>query len=214
MNSSPPTTSAGRAIEAGRRRTRELYYVPGTTSQLDEWYLDEVQDPHIAQRVKDLYEDREQTKRQRNSLFVAKMRLAKPKPHDSSTLIETYHDMEVTYTRALELYHARVKLMQQESITRLSIWSAWVQERQKPYYRQNEDLLAACESTISYMEDDYIKRKAEFVVEVYAVLEKHDAAQAKVVLDDLGTMYTWLKEDFIRRLECCVVAYDGLKQVR
>lgn len=212
-NLQPPPTPQEKAIEAARRRTRELYHITAPTDQLDNWYIDPVQDPHIAPRVQDLYDDRDQTNRQQGALFVANLKLAKS-DYNIDTHNEAHHDREITYTRALKLYDTRLEYIQEECIKRLSIWSDWFQERRKPYYRRNDELIAACESTISYMEDDYTKRKVDFVIEVYAALERHDPVQAKAVLDDLGNMCPWLKEEFITRLEHYVVGYDKLKQVR
>jgi hypothetical protein len=213
----PPPIWAEKEIEAARRRTWELYHLPLPTGQLDNWYLDEILDPYIAPRVKDLYDDREQTTRQQGAFFGALMSAKKPTTwdHNISTHIEPEpSDLEVMYTRLLALYDARQMHIQHSAVSRLSLWSDWWQEHHKPYYLKNVAFIAACEATIAFMEDDYIKRKVDFVTEVYAVLEKHDLGRAKRVLDDLGEMWPWLSEDFCRRLEGFVVAYDGLKRVR
>jgi hypothetical protein len=213
----PPPTWAVKEIEAARRRTWELYHLPSPTNQLEYWYLDVILDPYIAPRVKDLYDDREQTTRQQGAFFGALMTAKKPTIRDHNIPMPVDpepSDLEVMYTRILALYDARQLHIQQSAVQRLGLWSDWWQEHRKPYYPKNVAFIAACEATITFMEDDYIKRKVDFVTEVYAVLEKSDKERAKRVLDDLGEMWPWLREDFCRRLEGFVVAYDGLKKVR
>ena len=212
-NPPPSPTLREKAIEVARRQTRELYHIPAAKNQLDNWHITQVQSSYIAPRVQDVYDDREQMKRQQSALVVANNNLTKS-DHTIDTLSEAHHDREIAYTRAMMLYETRLEYIHEEGIKRLSIWSDWFQEHRKPYYRRSDELIAACESTISYMEEDYTKRKVDFVTEVYAVLEKHDPVQAKVVLDDLGTMCPWLKEEFITRLENYVVGYDKVKKVR
>jgi hypothetical protein len=122
-------------------------------------------------------------------------------------------DKEILYTRILSLYTERQKYIQEEGVRRLSLWSDWWQEHAKPYYQKNTTFIAACEATITFLEDDYIKRKVDFVTEVYAVLEGKDEERAKRVLGDLAEIFPWLEGEFCRRLEEYVVVYEGLKKV-
>jgi hypothetical protein len=90
----------------------------------------------------------------------------------------------------------------------------WYAEKMKPEPLRDESVVAACQSTISFLEDDYLKRKVDFATEVYAVLDKAgDTKRAKKVVDDLVELFPWLKKDFCGRLMNSVVAYDGLKNV-
>ncbi|CAO2657954.1 Nn.00g072140.m01.CDS01 [Neocucurbitaria sp. VM-36] len=208
----PPPTPGEKDIEAARRRAWNLYHSPTLKDVLKNWYIDTIMDPQIATRVKDLYEDREQTDRQQGSLFVAKMKLPVPTSNDSTALREKRHDMKSVYVRVLKLYDARLKWIHDSGVTRLSIWSDWFQEHHKPTIHLNDHLLAAFESTLSFLEDDYLRRKLDFVTEVYAVLEKHDLVRARTVLADLDNMYPSLETDFILRVKNFVVGYDGLKK--
>lgn len=139
-------------------------------------------------------------------------------PHyDDNDVWIDYHrptDKECVYGRILELYSARQNYIQEESVRRLSVWLDWYAERMKPKPLRDESVVAACQSTISFLEDDYLKRKVDFATEVYAVLDKAgDTKRAKKVVDDLVELFPWLKKDFCGRLMNSVVAYDGLKNV-
>ncbi|KAF1943561.1 hypothetical protein EJ02DRAFT_433126 [Clathrospora elynae] len=199
-----PPTRGEKDIECARRQARELYHIPSPTNQLDEWHHEEIQDPYIANRVKELYDDREQTNRQQVAFFAAKWHVyTPPYRYDDDNKLITFEpsDMQILYDRILSLYEARQRAIQDAGVLRLTTWSDWWQERQKPYSLRSDAFIAACESTLEFLEDDYIKRKVDFVTEVYAVLEKRDPPRAKVVLGDLAVLFPWLKSDFIARLE-------------
>jgi hypothetical protein len=81
--------------------------------------------------------------------------------------------------RVQDLYAARQKVIHEEGVRRLSIWSDWWTARQYPSRRSRKFeyhlFVTACESTLEFMEDDYVKRKVDFVTEVYGVLVVWDA---------------------------------------
>ncbi len=215
---SRPPTQAEKDIEVARRRTRALYHAPppGPHPELESWYLDYVTDPIIGPRVKDLYRDREQTNRQQALFLEKKWQNMQPFVYDDNVM---WTDREPTakeylYDRVLSLYDARQTLMQREAVKRLSMWTLWYAEKIKAEPARNEAFVRACESTLAFLEDDYLKRKVDFVTEIYALLDQAgDKQRAMMVVDDLAALFPWLKQDFCARLVRCVVAYDGLKKV-
>jgi len=199
-----------------QRASRLHYHISSSTASFSNWHLDRVLNPNIKKRIVDLYTDREQTIRQHSTFQAAKA---------SATLIVHYHgtdmvidvpmtDAEILYTRILCLYDTRLKYIQQQGMRRLSTWADWWHEKQKPAPHCNEDVINACKSTLEFLEDDYVKRKVEFVTEIYTLLEVKDAGRAELVLRDLGDLFPWLKRDFITKPRDYTLVFDRLKQVK
>ncbi|KAA8612726.1 hypothetical protein PtrV1_13295 [Pyrenophora tritici-repentis] len=83
----------------------------------------------------------------------------------------------------------------------MSMWADWWHETSKPSPHCNEAEVNACISTIAFLEDDYLKRKVEFVAEIHALLEPGDKARADAVLEDLEILYPVLKDTgFLKRV--------------
>ncbi|CAG5138365.1 uncharacterized protein ALTATR162_LOCUS325 [Alternaria atra] len=190
---------------------------PSRVEELENWYLNTVVDPSIAPHVADIHLDGETTNRQQVLFPDLKRKEFEPtvQPHyDENDVWINYHkptDKECVYDRTLELYSARQNYIQEEGVRRLSVWLDWYAEKMKPEPLRDESVVAACQSTILFLKDDYLKRKVDFATEVYAVLDKGDTKSAKMVVDDLVELFPWLKKDFCGRLMNSVVAYDGLK---
>lgn len=53
-----------------------------------------------------------------------------------------------------------------------------------------------------------MKRKLDFVAEVYALLERLDPVNAKIVLKELVEMLPWTKGTFVGKLERESVGYE------
>ncbi|KAF2127978.1 hypothetical protein P153DRAFT_294200 [Dothidotthia symphoricarpi CBS 119687] len=188
MNSSP--SAAQKAIEALRRQTLSRYHAPAPTNAFKNWHVGE-----IAYYAQDLYTDYDQTSRQEGSLFIAMLKFPTPKLDHTHDVVESEHTaLEDVYYRVLRLYDERRKYIHEQGARRLGLWADW--------YREGDTgKVAAIESTISFMQRDYVQRKLEFVGEVYAMLEEWDLVRAKTVLDDLMQMWPWTKRDFARRLQ-------------
>ncbi|KAJ4366229.1 hypothetical protein N0V83_007865 [Neocucurbitaria cava] len=235
QNPPPPPTPGEKDIEAARRRAVNLYRTQAPTPDFDNWYINPPfrLDVFISSRVCDLYTDRGQSNRQQGALFVAKLNLPDAYLTADPVLKEEQLTKYMLYSRALDLYDARLKYIQEEGVKRLSVWSTWHAAKQQMRASERSKLVvtaaftaeeerlegrvAACESTLEWTEDDYCRRKMDFVGEVYALLEAcGDWARGKVLLDELGEMYEWLRMGAFRgRLEdgVVVVVYDGLKRV-
>jgi hypothetical protein len=71
--------------------------------------------------------------------------------------------------------------------------------------------VAACESTLAFLERDYICRKLDFDTEIYALLEGCDEQSAEMVRGDLEHLWPWTKADFIMRLTSLVADYDRVQ---
>jgi hypothetical protein len=115
------------------------------------------------------------------------------------------------YTRVVSLHGERLTYIHFAGVARLALWAQWYEECGKAAGIRNEALIAACESTISFHEHDYVCRKLEFVTEMYALLESHNAVHAKMVTRDLEAMWAWTKGDFIMRLMQFVVGSDKVE---
>ena len=50
------------------------------------------------------------------------------------------------------------------------------------------------------------------MAELYALLEKQDGANAKMVLEDLGDMWEWTKVDFLGSLEGMDERFERVKR--
>jgi hypothetical protein len=113
------------------------------------------------------------------------------------------------YDGVLDQYRERQACMQAQAMERLSIWSVWDAEKLKQVESRDKGLLTACESTLGFLEDDYAKRKIEFVVAVSTLLERGgDIERARMVVDDLESLFPKLKE-FCRKLIRHDVSSDG-----
>ncbi|KAF7446751.1 hypothetical protein PtrSN002B_005438 [Pyrenophora tritici-repentis] len=176
----PPPTWGEKQIEVARRRTLLNYHVPTSPHSFVDWHRTLVIVPHIATKVEDL-------------LPIAA----------NSALLATppVSDLEILYTRILTLYNARLAYIQAEGARRMSMWADWWHETSKPSPHCNEAEVNACISTIAFLEDDYLKRKVEFVAEIHALLEPGDKARADAVLEDLEILYPVLKDTgFLKRV--------------
>ncbi|KAF2820354.1 hypothetical protein CC86DRAFT_255477, partial [Ophiobolus disseminans] len=182
-----PSTVAEKDIETARRRTRESYHAVNADRRFATWYLEAVQVPYVAERLQSLYKDREQVTRQRNIIVQARANLSDPGTTECDEMqVDDWHSLLYeTYRRVLTLYDERLVYIQEVAVTRVTLWSEWNHQNQKHGHTRKNRLIAACESTIVYMEDDYINRMLDFVTEVYALLEKHDMVHAKMVMDDV-----------------------------
>jgi hypothetical protein len=197
-----PPTQGEKNIEAARRHLCELYHQPPAIPELSNWYTLGCSHPYIAARVQDLYTDYSQTSQHHGVFYVAKLRLL---------LTPTGHPLEEIYTRVLKLYDERLTYIHCAGIARVTLWVEWHEDCVKSDALRNEAFIAACESTLSFHEQDYVHRKLEFITEVYALLETCDAGNASRVVRDLEAMWPWTKGDFIMRLTQCVVGYDRVK---
>ncbi|KAF2030484.1 hypothetical protein EK21DRAFT_65261, partial [Setomelanomma holmii] len=99
------------------------------------------------------------------------------------------------------LYVERVEYIQDAGATRIRLWSEWYDACLKVDRGRNDKFVEACVSTIVFVEEDYIKRKLDFVTEVYALLEMDDPVLANQILNDLEILWTWKKDEFILKLE-------------
>jgi hypothetical protein len=120
----------------------------------------------------------------------------------------TAHPLEELYTRVLKLYDERLSYVHFAGKARLTLWAQWYEECIKSDGMRNEAFIAACESTISFHENDYVARKLDFVTEIYALLERCDGGNAEMVVRDLETMWPWTSGEFATRLREFVVVYD------
>lgn len=219
----PPPTQWEKDVEAARRRTLEQYHNTFYSPSFDKWYLNEPQDPYIAARVKDLYVDNRQTTRQYGVFYAASLALPGGQPDQDESLTPTPHRLPDTrtaldttalgdlYDRILDLYKERCAYIHGAAIHRLVAWNGWYQENASFGVVRNDQKIAACESTLAFMEDDYIKRKVDFVIEVYALLEDHDGPRAAAVLAELGETYPWLGGDFTSVVENYVIDYGAVR---
>ncbi|KAH7086557.1 hypothetical protein FB567DRAFT_444667 [Paraphoma chrysanthemicola] len=206
-------TLAEQNIEAARQRTLQTYHVGFSKAKFGHWSSITLPEPHIMERLQDLYKDLNQTNRQNSDWFVAKSQfdtrehtgVNEPRSGSPSSPNNIFDCI-------LPLYSQRLDYMQDAGAERMGLWSEWSAECRKPDQFRNGAFLEACESTIVFMEEDYIKRKLDFTNEVYALLEKHDPPRAKKILDDLEALWPWTKADFIMRLETFVAGYDGVER--
>ncbi|KAH7086037.1 hypothetical protein BKA63DRAFT_399735 [Paraphoma chrysanthemicola] len=206
-------TLAEQDIEAARQRTLETYHVGLSKAKFGHWSFITLPDPHIMERLQDLYKDHKQTIRQNSEIFVAGLQfdtwehtgVNEPRSGSPSSPNNIFH-------RILALYSQRLNYIQDAGAERMGLWSEWSAECKKPDQSRNGAFIEACEATIVFMEEDYIKRKLDFTNEVYALIEKHDPSRAKKILDDLEELWPWTKADFIMRLETFVAGYDGVER--
>jgi hypothetical protein len=209
---SPGPTPRELEIEATCRRTWDNYYYPVDMSILADWASTPCFDPYITARLQTLYADLEQTKKHHGIFYVAKLKLPSIKYNaDGLPTNEYLCTLSETYSRILLLYDARLVYIQAMGQIRTSIWAQWYQERSKSARWRNQALIAAYQSTLEFHEDDYVRRKMEFVTELYALLQKCDLVHASMVLDDLGALWPWTKREFIKRLETVVVDFDKVR---
>ncbi|CAA9967087.1 HET domain containing protein [Pyrenophora teres f. maculata] len=217
-----PATLAEKQIDAARRQTRLDYHLPTSPPSFKSWYRNRIIIPHISNQVEDLYNDCEQTLAQRqhfaNALTAATSATTAtstlPPYTDPAMLVNPPpSDLETLYTRTILLYDVRLRYIQAEGARRMSTWADWWHETSKPAPHCNAAVANACTRTIAFLEDDYLKRKVEFVIEVYAVLERGDTAMAEAVLEDLGKLFPWLKDTgFLTRVrEGSGDAFVGLR---
>ncbi|EFQ93437.1 hypothetical protein PTT_09221 [Pyrenophora teres f. teres 0-1] len=217
-----PATLAEKQIDAARRQTRLDYHLPTSPPSFKSWFRNRVIIPYISNQVEDLYNDCEQTLAQRqhfaNALTAATSATTAtstlPPYTDPALLVNPPpSDLETLYTRTILLYDVRLRYIQAEGARRMSTWADWWHETSKPAPHRNAAVANACTSTIAFLEDDYLKRKVEFVIEVYAVLERGDTAMAEAVLEDLGKLFPWLKDTgFLTRVrEGTGDAFVGLR---
>lgn len=184
MNPPPPPAEAAKAIEASRRRTRELYRCPTPTHSFKTWHVEE----HVPYAL-DLYNDFEQTIRQKGSLCCAKLELSHCQNNAGKTALEEI------YNRAMKLYDERITYIHEQGVARFTLYSQWQRDG------SDEQHVSAVKSTAEFMEADFVQRKWEFVTEVYALLEKWDLTRAKTVLRDLEDMWPWVAREHFEMLE-------------
>jgi hypothetical protein len=87
----------------------------------------------------------------------------------------------------------------------------WIDELARSDENTNPDFVAACESTLAFLEVDYVCRKLDFETEIYALVESWDAQSAEMVRRDLKELWPWMKADFVMRLKTLVVDYEGVE---
>jgi hypothetical protein len=208
----PPPTAGEKDIETARRRTWANYHSTSADQQFSNWYLEKVQDQHVAERLQDLYTDRNNTNKQNQAIFVANM--YRPSPgalYSHEKYLETLQSpISETYVRVLTLYDERMAYIKEVAVERISLWSEWYKECQRHDEVRNDAFIAACESTIKFMEDDYRGRLVDFATEVYALLVEHDGVCAKMVLEDLVAVLPVGERVAVVRLEDWVVGYEGV----
>jgi len=112
-----------------------------------------------------------------------------------------------TYARVLVLYDERMAYIHEAATSRITLWADWYQACQ---IGTDTAFITACESTILFMENDYILRLYDFATEVYALLVQHDWRLAKMVLDDVVELVPGAEAGFVFRLENFVVGYEGV----
>jgi hypothetical protein len=92
---------------------------------------------------------------------------------------EQQHHLEEVHYRVLALYTEHTKAIHEAGVASVSVWADWYNVYVKSNHYRNDQFIAACESTIEFLEEDYMKRKLDFIAEVYALSEKRDAPRAK-----------------------------------
>ncbi|KAG9188073.1 hypothetical protein G6011_01996 [Alternaria panax] len=215
-----------------RAHYHPMYIFPAQRLQcLRDWYQDDwyrsiiAARGSVAQHVADMYLDREMTNRQ-EAVFLELTERGEVEPimlqggyYDENDMWiehsskETVAEEESVYSRIVALYRERQIYIQEAGVRRLGVWSDWWAEKMKPRRLRNRRVVVACEATILFLPDDYYKRKVEFATEVYGMLEKAgDAARARMVVDDLGNLFPWSREDVCARLMYAVVSYEGLER--
>jgi hypothetical protein len=199
-------------IAAAWKQTRFNYHIPVVPSSLNHWAAIPCSEPYIAARVQSLQSDNEQTIRHYNTFYVARLLLPKVE-HNAAGLAlnEDVCKLDEIYVRVLKLYKERLAYIHAMGMNRFGLWARWFHERAKFGPLRNEALIAACESTINFEEDDYVARKLDFVEELYFLLETHDPTHAQMVLNDLEAVWPWTKDTFIMRLQNYVVDYSNVK---
>ncbi|KAL6706411.1 hypothetical protein ACN47E_005517 [Coniothyrium glycines] len=222
----PRPTQHAKAIETSRLQTLSTYYPPHSSSTHELWHLHPPRLAHQRTRTQDLYTDRTQTNRQHGFLLAAKQLL--PVSHRNATevhasartrtqalkALETKH-VSAVYCRVETLYVERMRYIQECGVQRMSAWTDWAfeQQTQANWGDKTNSRMEACEATLDFLEDDYLKRKVEFVMEVYALLERVDPRLAELVLADLGDVYEWLRGAFSTTLRDFVVDHSHVRGV-
>jgi hypothetical protein len=199
-------------IAAAWEQTRGNYHLPVVPKSLLNWALIPRSEPYIAAWLQSLRSDNEQTIKHYSTFYVARLLLPKIEYNAAGApLNEGVCKLDEIYVRILKLYDERLVYIRAMGMIRLGLWARWYQERIKFGQSRNEALIAACESTINFQEDDYVTRKLDFVEELYFLLETHDPKHAKMVLDDLEAVWPWTKDTFVMRLQNYVVDYSNVK---
>lgn len=67
----------------------------------------------------------------------------------------------------------------------------------KPEAERDEQLIAACESTLAFQQEDYQRVKMDWVVEVHDVLCEFEREVAHKVLDGVREMWPQLDERWV-----------------
>jgi hypothetical protein len=115
------------------------------------------------------------------------------------------------YTRVVGLYEERLTYIHACGMDIAALLACWIEECGKTDEYRNADFVAACESTLAFLERDYICRKLYFDTEIYALLEGCDEQSAEMVRGDLEHLWPWTKADFIMRLTSLVADYDRVE---
>jgi hypothetical protein len=115
------------------------------------------------------------------------------------------------YTRVVGLYEERLTYIHACGMEIAALLACWIQECGKTDNYRNADFVAACESTLAFLEKDYICRKLEFDTEIYALVESCDEQSAEMVRGDLEDLWPWTKADFVMRLTNLVADYERVE---
>jgi hypothetical protein len=208
-----PSTQGEKDIEVARAITRAHYHPPPPSfqKQFEKWYDTSITNSTFNPRVKDLYYDRQQTNSQQAIFLDLKWTHTVRDMYDEDGM---WIDQEASaeqdlYDCVLDQHRERQACMQAQAVERLSIWSVWDAEKLRQVESRDNGLLTACESTLGFLEDDYVKRKIGFVVAVSTLLERgEDIERARMVVDDLGSLFPRLK-GLCRKLIRHDVSSDG-----
>ncbi|RMZ67354.1 hypothetical protein GMOD_00001266 [Pyrenophora seminiperda CCB06] len=190
-----PCTEGEWNIEVARHVSLLRYHKASSPVSFANWHLHGDQDPEREHHTRDLYADRDQTHRQRSDFLAAN------NPTESVIHHRDYDmgastpmsDTRFFYARVMCLYDARIEYIQQEGMRWLATWADLRLEKQKPAPACNERFIKACESTIDFLRDDYVKRKVDFVAEIRILLEGRDPDMAERVLRELVELYPRLR---------------------
>lgn len=195
-----PLPQGPQAIEAAPRLSCECYHVPESVYLLP--FSTPCFDPYIASHMHPLYTDRDQTQRHHTTFFFAKFRIPRQEVDDNGLPLDNDAcELGQIYERLLKLYDNWAEYIQEAGAQRIKLWSQWFEECAKAPIVRSDGFVKACESTLAFLEEDHEKRKLDFVTEVYALLEKHDQENAKMVLDDLQAIWPGATINQVKVLE-------------
>lgn len=110
-------------MEFACRFTLSKYILPPKNPKYTNWFTERIKDNHIASRVQDLYQDREQTEHQQDVLSSADARMCQPEfgNKDNPIIVDDWNSpLREVYSRALTLYAERIAYIQSTGNSRIS----------------------------------------------------------------------------------------------